>query len=304
MVLDCFAGSGTTAAVSEKLGRRWIAADLSRFAISTTRKRLLDIPNVKPFHVQNLGKYERQAWLSAEVGDSAVAQQQRYHDFILKLYHSQPITGYQWLHGVKTGRMVHVGGVDTPVTLNDVQQVVDEFAGVIGTGPAAPRIRGVDILGWDFGMEVDTEASVVADGVGIGIRLLRIPREVMDQKAVAAGDVRFFELASLSVDDTVNRRKCNVTLTLKDFALPLDGIPEDVRAGVTHWSQWIDYWAVDWDYQNDTFNNQWQSYRTTQDSQLLRSASHTYDVRGTRNIVVKVIDVLGNDTTRRLRVDV
>src|SRR5207302_4925698 len=60
LVLDCFCGSGTTAAVAEKLRRRWIACDLSRFAIQTTRKRLLSIPNVRPFVVQNLGKYERQ----------------------------------------------------------------------------------------------------------------------------------------------------------------------------------------------------------------------------------------------------
>ncbi len=66
LVLDCFCGSGTTAAVAEKLNRRWIACDLGRFAIHTTRKRLLQIPNVKPFVVQNLGKYERQAWAEAE----------------------------------------------------------------------------------------------------------------------------------------------------------------------------------------------------------------------------------------------
>jgi len=66
LVLDCFVGSGTTAAVAEELNRRWIACDLSRFAIHTTRKRLLAIPNVKPFAVQNLGKYERQAWQAAE----------------------------------------------------------------------------------------------------------------------------------------------------------------------------------------------------------------------------------------------
>ncbi|MCS6822167.1 MAG: site-specific DNA-methyltransferase, partial [Microscillaceae bacterium] len=66
LVLDCFCGSGTTAAVAEKLNRRWIACDLGRFAIHTTRKRLLGIPNVKPFVVQNLGKYERHAWLQAE----------------------------------------------------------------------------------------------------------------------------------------------------------------------------------------------------------------------------------------------
>ena len=66
LVLDCFVGSGTTAAVAEKLNRRWIACDLGRFAIHTTRKRLLQIPNVKPFVVQNLGKYERQAWQASE----------------------------------------------------------------------------------------------------------------------------------------------------------------------------------------------------------------------------------------------
>jgi adenine-specific DNA-methyltransferase len=62
LILDCFVGSGTTAAVAEKLNRRWIACDLGRFAIHTTRKRLLNIPGVRPFIVQNLGKYERQLW--------------------------------------------------------------------------------------------------------------------------------------------------------------------------------------------------------------------------------------------------
>ena len=62
LVLDCFCGSGTTAAVSEKLKRRWITCDLGRFAIHTARKRLLAIPDLVPFQVSNLGKYERQAW--------------------------------------------------------------------------------------------------------------------------------------------------------------------------------------------------------------------------------------------------
>ena len=71
-VLDCFCGSGTTAAVAEKLNCRCIACDLGRFAIHTTRKRLLGIPGVKPFIVQNLGKYERQQWQVAEFAPSPV----------------------------------------------------------------------------------------------------------------------------------------------------------------------------------------------------------------------------------------
>ena len=71
LVLDCFCGSGTTAAVAERLNRRWIACDLGRFAIHTTRKRLLGIADVKPFVVQNLGKYERQQWQVAEFAPSS-----------------------------------------------------------------------------------------------------------------------------------------------------------------------------------------------------------------------------------------
>jgi adenine-specific DNA-methyltransferase len=102
LVLDCFCGSGTTAAVAEKLNRRWIACDLGRFAIHTTRKRLLGIAGVKPFIVQNLGKYERQQWQVAEFRsngtDRLEEQKQReaaYRKFILELYHATPATsGY------------------------------------------------------------------------------------------------------------------------------------------------------------------------------------------------------------------
>src|SRR5205823_3638135 len=66
LVLDCFVGSGTTAAAAERLNRRWIVCDLGRFAIHTTRKRLLGIPDVRPFIVQNLGKYERQLWQTGQ----------------------------------------------------------------------------------------------------------------------------------------------------------------------------------------------------------------------------------------------
>jgi hypothetical protein len=74
LILDCFVGSGTTAAVAERLKRRWIACDLSRFAIHTARKRLLSISDVQPFVVQNLGKYERQMWAGAQFGDNQAEQ--------------------------------------------------------------------------------------------------------------------------------------------------------------------------------------------------------------------------------------
>jgi adenine-specific DNA-methyltransferase len=144
LVLDCFCGSGTTAAVAEKLNRRWIACDLGRFAIHTTRKRLLSLPGVRPFVVQNLGKYERQTWQTAEFAspDNAREREARYRKFILELYHASPISGYTWIHGTKSGRMIHVGAVDAPVTLSDVKSVAAEIWKSVGKGRDAPKTAG------------------------------------------------------------------------------------------------------------------------------------------------------------------
>jgi adenine-specific DNA-methyltransferase len=302
LVLDCFCGSGTTAAVAEKLNRRWIACDLGRFAIHTTRKRLLGIPGVKPFVVQNLGKYERQAWQVAEFGAGAQAATDAYRRFVLDLYHAQPVAGYVWLHGSKAGRMVHVGGVDAPVTLADVTGIVTEFRKAVGTGKDAPLRSGIDVLGWDFAFELNETARQQAVLAGIDLRLIRIPREVLEKKAVEQGDIKFFELAALNVK--VKSKARTVTLELKDFIIPLDDVPEDVQKAVTHWEQWIDYWAVDWDNSDDTFHNEWQSYRTRKDKTIARETTHSYTQPGTYRVVVKVIDILGNDTTKLIQVEV
>jgi adenine-specific DNA-methyltransferase len=303
LVLDCFAGSGTTAAVAEKLGRRWITCDLGRFAVHTTRKRLLAIEGVRPFIVQNLGKYERQVWQQAQFGADAARQVAAYRHFILDLYHADPIAGYTWLHGKKAGRLVHVGTVDSPVALGDVQQAAIEFRQAIGTGADAPRSMGLDLLGWDFALDMNETAAQLAAEAGLDLRFVRIPREVLEAKAVEQGDIRFFELAALGVDVHTGKGR-NLRLQLTDFMVPPDDVPQEVMAAVDHWSAWIDYWAVDFDHKNDTFHNMWQSYRTRRDRSLQLSIEHTYDAPGTYTVVVKVIDILGNDTTRTITVAV
>ena len=214
LVLDCFCGSGTTPVVAEKLGRRWIAADLGRFAIHTTRKRLLSISEVRPFTVQNLGKYERQLWQAAEFGESATARTAAYRSFMLDLYRASPINGYVWLHGLKEGRMVHVGTVDAPVTVGDIKQIVAEFQKAVGTGENAPTEKRIDILGWDFAFELNEISRQDAERAAIDLRLVRIPREVLERRAVEQGDIRFFELAALSVK--VKRSGRRVTISIEN----------------------------------------------------------------------------------------
>jgi DNA modification methylase len=304
LILDCFVGSGTTAAVDERLRRKWIVADLGRFAIHTTRKRMLSIPNVCPFIVQNLGKYERQVWQSAEftTPEDQREKELRYRRFILDLYKADSVTGHSWLHGVKTGRMVHVGSVDAPVTLADIKSIAAEVWRSVGKGKESAAQAAVDVLGWDFALEVNEVAKQIAAESKVDVSFKIIPREVLEKKAVEQGDIRFFELASLSVDIKVTGMEASAKL--KDFVIPPQDVPEEVQKAITHWSQWIDYWAIDWDYKNDTFHNQWQSFRTRKDPKIALEAIHTYETPGEYQVVVKVIDILGNDTTKLVKVKV
>jgi DNA modification methylase len=309
LVADFFCGSGTTLAVAEKLGRRWIGCDLGRWAIHVTRKRLLSIPNCKPFEVLNLGKYERQYWQGVTFGkDKAVTERALYEylAFILKLYGAQPVAGMAHVHGKKGKAMVHVGAVDAPVTIAEIDAAVDECAKL--------KQGELHVLGWEWEMglagpnnDVRKAGPVqdLAKKKGVKLLLLQIPREVMEQQATAKGDVRFFELAYLEAE-IKQPKKLAVQVALKDFVIPnTELIPEEVRSKVKKWSDYIDYWAVDWDFQNDTFMQGWVAYRTRKERKLpLVSDPHAYEKPGKYRIFVKVIDIFGNDTSQAFDVEV
>ena len=198
--------------------------------------------------------------------------------------------------------MVHVGAVDAPVSGGDITAIAGEFKRAVGTGKEAPKTNGVDVLGWDFAFELNEVYKQQAAAANIQMRFLRIPRDVMDKHAMEQGDIHFFELGALAVSVKVQKR--DVILRLTDFVIPPDDVPEDARRAVKHWSQWIDYWAVDWDNKGDTFHNEWQTYRTRKDTTLALETTHLYMEPGQYTVVVKVIDILGNDTTKTLKVKV
>jgi len=293
LVADFFCGSGTTQAVAEKLGCRWIGCDLSRFAIQVTRKRLLDIPDCQPFEVLNLGRYERRHWQvnvlngHQDDGSKAIAD---YLRFIVALYHAEPVEGYAHVHGQKAGRWVHVGATDASVTRDEVMNAVRECQ--------ANRYTALDVLGWEWEMGLHDTVRDEARRLGVDLRLLYIPREVMDKRAVEAGDVHFYELAYLKTSLLQDAR--TVTVRLDDFIIPNpDLVPNEVRSKVKKWSDYIDFWAVDWNYAGDTFHNEWQTYRTRKSPALrLISDPHTYPEPGEYRVLVKVIDIFGNDTTQ------
>lgn len=301
LVADFFCGSGTTLAVAEKLGRRWIGCDLGRFAIHTTRKRLLEIENCKPFEILNLGKYERRYWQVATFGEDLDGDGQialyEYLAFILKLYGAQPVSGLAHLHGKKGKAMVHIGAVDAPVTIDEINAAIDECVKL--------KQSDLHVLGWEWEMGLYDLMVAEAKRKGVKLLLLQIPREVMEQQAVDKGDIQFFELAYLEVE-TKTPKKLTATVILKDFVIPnTELIPDEVRSKVKKWSDYIDYWAVDWDFQNDTFMQGWVTYRTRKDRTLaLTSDPHLYEKPGKYRVLVKVVDIFGNDTSQAFEVQV
>ena len=303
LLLDCFCGSGTTVAVAEKLNRKWITCDLGRFSIHTARKRFLGITDVKPFVVQNLGKYERQQWVQAEFDNpqGRLEQEKAYKNFICELYHAKSLDGYTWIHGSKAGRMIHVGSVETPVTVEDIKNAILEFWKLVGKEKAIVN-NGIDFLGWDFAFDVNETAAQFAASNKVDVKFKKIPREVLEKKAVEQGDIKFYELASLDIKTKIAKNR--LTVTLNNFIIPPDDIPEEVRGSITHWSQWIDYWAIDWNYKDDTFHNEWQSYRTKQNTKIELTAANQYEQKGKFTVLVKVIDILGNDTTKALQIEI
>ena len=189
LVADFFCGSGTTLAVAEKLGRRWIGCDLGRWGIHVTRKRLLGIENCKPFELLNLGKYERQYWHGLTFRDekdktTAERALHEYLVFILKLYGAHPLRDLTHIHGKRGKSMVHVGAVNAPVTIDEVNQALTECVQL--------KQKELHVLGWEWEMGLAGSNNGVrksglmhdlAKAQGMKLMLLQIPREVMEQQA-------------------------------------------------------------------------------------------------------------------------
>ena len=206
LVADFFCGSGTTAAVAEKLGRKWIATDLGKFAIHTTRKRLIQVQRerkanddtFRAFEVLNLGRYERQVYLNVSGSltgrkkEQALARkEQEFRDLILKAYRAEPLPDSGFFHGKAGARLVVVGPINLPVGRLFVEEVVTEC-----------RKRGatrVDVLAFEFEMGLFPAVLDEAKQKGIDLTPKTIPPEVFDKRAVERGQVRFQDVAYIEV---------------------------------------------------------------------------------------------------------
>jgi len=287
LIADFFCGSGTTAAVAEKLGRKWIVSDLGKFAIHTTRKRLIGVQrqlkaegkDYRAFEILNLGKYERQHYIGVNPNLREAEQQKQlaekeaaFLDLILRAYRAEKTEGFATFHGKKAGRLVAIGPVNLPVTRLFVDEVILECR--------KKHITRVDILGFEFEMGLFPNVLDEARAKGIDIAPKYIPAEVFDKRAVEKNQVVFHDVAAIEIKPHVKKNSVAVELTdfsvfysqdsianaeatLKDKASKIVvekgqivKVSKNAKGIVSRevltkkWTDWIDYWAVDFNFES------------------------------------------------------
>ncbi|HNO91515.1 MAG TPA: site-specific DNA-methyltransferase, partial [bacterium] len=355
LIADFFCGSGTTAAVAEKLGRKWITTDLGRFSVHTARKRLIGVQrelqesgkDFRAFELLNLGKYERQFFMDDLTNGKRKAKEDLYVDLILEAYKAKRIDGHAHLHGHKAGRFVNVGPLDVPVTQSRLMDIFEECRTKLYTQ--------VDVLGFEFEMGLTPQFIQELKEKGVSVTLKYIPKDVFDKRAVEKGQVKFFDVAYLNTKEKIKGK--SITIELTDFVThytqdDIEELQQSMRAGSTvviedgqifkiekekngivtrtvltkNWFDWIDYWAIDFNYEdkkeiikiknekgeieekwsgNYLFENEWQSFRTKKNPTLeFTSIAHEYKSAGKYKVMVKVVDILGVDTSKIIEVSI
>jgi len=290
LVADFFCGSGTTLAVAEKLGRKWIGSDLGRFAIHTSRKRMIGVQrqlkkegkDYRAFEILNIGKYEREYYVNHTSQDLREEEKRKVRDrkekeyinLILTAYKAEPVDSFNAFVGKKRDRLVAVGAADLPITASLIQEIIDECKEKGATK--------ADVLGFDYEMGVDFED---AKKQGLDIQFKKIPREVFDKKAVEKNQVKFYDVAYLEAKPVVKGKgnKKTIAVELLDFCVfynqeDIGDVEQKLRPGgskivlengkiikitrdkqsdlierellTAQWTDWVDYWSVDFDFES------------------------------------------------------
>ena len=306
IVADFFCGSGTTLAVAERFGRKWIGADLGRFSIHTTRKRMLQVQRelhssgkpYRSFDVYNLGRYERQWWQRERLHGADT----EHRATVMKFYKATELVNppSSLLHGKKGGGLIHIDEIDGMFTGDELVNVA-KAASMAGA-------KEVHILAWEFEMELTTRKQAIEAEHNVQIKLFYIPREIMESNRT---ECQFFEAGYLKAN-VLKGKDGKVDVALESFIPSLAEAPEKELSALRERSfkspfDFIDFWAVDFEYSKDKpFEHHWQDFRIKKKRTLATKTDlgWKYHNTGKHEICVKVIDVFGVDTTIVIPVEV
>lgn len=307
LVADFFLGSGTTAVVAEKLGRRWIGVDFGKTAIQVSRTRLVEA-QAKPFVLQNLGNYQREM---IYLTGSRIGEVQRV---VLKLYGAEPRSDAIDL-GLRRAddgavELVYVGYPDRQVTARKAEELLQLAERLDG-----PGYRTVVILGWDYDLnynaDLETRLAHAKPQYRAQLHSRAIPpyiydylRQMRDESDVEAlrPKIHFAETPYMRVRARADGSdRVNISVeryVVFDVPVANDAEREQVLAAAKdNFAFLIDYWAIDADYDGKTFRSGWQAFRGNGKRPKLVPTSITLAREGNSRIAVRLVDIFGNDAS-------
>jgi len=317
LVADFFCGSGTTGAVAERLNRRWIMCDLGRFAIHTSRKRLIELQrklhedgkSYRAFDVYNLGRYERQWWQKErfdKLTANGMSPDEEHRKVVLEFFKAEVLQNAPspLIHGKKAGAFCHVDGIDSIFDRNEAREVAKAVA--------QAGAKECYVLAWEFEMDLRLTTAALEKELGVKLMLIQIPREIMEKNR--KNPPPFLEMAVLEAQPVYKGEGNDKTVDIKitKFMPSLAEVPiKEIEAlkerAIKSGTDFIDFWAVDFDWQpGKPFNHHWQDYRMRKDRSLktVSDACFKYPKPGTYTACVKVVDTFGCDTSITVEVKV
>lgn len=313
IVADFFGGSGTTASVAEKLGRRWISSDIGKPSIMVQRKRLID-NEVKPFLYQSIGDYQKEAFESSKlykrIGDLS--------QVVISLFSDDSGAGALGFGDEHPRNLGYIKDkktlvfIDSPsrmtgfATLKKAIELRDNFLG---------GWEKVVVLGWNFTYDISSAINELNDSK---LEVLVIPPDLLDKlkskttykKLVDSGKIRFSSLQYLVIKPieksiySAELEELNISLDnyilLSPDNIPLDDADKKAlqQLMASDPLALIEYWSIDPDYDSVTFRSKWQDYRenTANDGDPLHviySAKIMVPKKDKRVVCVKAVDVFG-----------
>ena len=378
IVADFFMGSGIVPAVAEFNDRKWIGSDLGKFSIHATRKRMIAVQrelkktgkDYRAFEILNLGKYERQLYvginrdLREEDKKKQIERKERdFINLILGAYKADEAPGFTHFIGKRNNRLVSLGPINLPVGREFIQSLLVEAID--------KQITKIDVLAFEFEMGLFPRIQEEAKEHGVDLALKYIPRDVFDKRAIEKNQVVFYDVAYIEVRPHIKGN--NIAVELTDFSVfynqdTIANAESELKDGgskivvengkiikiskdkngivdrevlTKKWTDWIDYWAVDFDFESKKeivrvlkegstqttldgseapkqmhldyeekwtgdyiFENEWQSFRTKKDRNLELTSVYHECAKGRRKIAIKVVDIFGNDTEKVIEVSI
>lgn len=308
LVCDFFGGSGTTAAVAERLGRRWITTDIGKPSNLVMRKRFIDM-NAKPFLYQAIGDYNKEAFATnkhfSRVGDLC--------EVVLKLYGALPfererLDDRRWgyIKGGKT--LVFVDSPNKFTSKNTLKKAFEAKNNLLGGGWSK-----CVVLSWNYHFDISEGLELYKDSVEV----LSIPPDLLDRlrrnglgRLIDSGSIRFTSLQYLTLKNielkSWDKEEDELKVELGNYILHSpDAIPLDEKDKQTLEEimtndplSLIEYWSIDPDYDGETFRSIWQDYRqnTENDGDALHcvySATLRVSKKAERTVCMKAVDVFG-----------